>query len=105
MPFLIFPIENNSLYLKEIDIPLKFNLKRMENITDLFISLLNDCKTVDMAESEFKRMVAGDEQLKAAYSDWCSENGYSFRNGFTDYCREYLDTKNSVWETLTDYDE
>lgn len=77
----------------------------MRDITEIFISLLNECGSTDIAESEFKRMIADEEELKKQYSEWCHENGSSFRRGFLDFCEEYLDSQNSVWDSLTDYDD
>lgn len=77
----------------------------MNDITDIFVSLLNECKSSDIAEAEFKRIIADDAQLREKYTEWCHENGSSFRNGFLDFCEEYLDNRNSVWDSLTDFDD
>lgn len=77
----------------------------MSDITEIFISILNECGSVDIAESEFKRMIADESELRQQYADWCDENGSSFRKGFLDFCEEYLESKNSIWDSLTDYDE
>ncbi len=77
----------------------------MEDITDYFINLLNEHQSLDIAESEFKRAIAEDENLRAEYREWCQLEGNSEKNGFLDFCREYLDDRNEVWETLNDYDE
>lgn len=77
----------------------------MDDITQKFIAVLNEAGSVDVAEAEFKRLVADDHDLKAEYTEWCNENGSSFRNGFLDFCEEYLASRNSIWDTLTDYDE
>lgn len=76
-----------------------------DDITELFIAILNESGSVDIAESEFKKRIAEENQLKQMYNDWCHENGSSFRHGFLDFCDEYLDSRNSVWDSLTDYDE
>ncbi|MCH5247158.1 MAG: hypothetical protein J1E99_03265 [Muribaculaceae bacterium] len=76
-----------------------------DDITDIFVRLLNECGTTDVAESEFKRMISDDDELRNRYNQWCHDNGSSFRKGFLDFCEEYLDNKNSIWESLTDYDE
>lgn len=76
----------------------------MDNFTDLFHDLLQSCGSVDIAEAEFKRMIADSPELRAEYRRWCSEYGYTERRGFLDYAEEYLDEQNSKWDTLTDYD-
>lgn len=77
----------------------------MEDITDFFIEILNSYKTVDVADAEIKRQIADDEDLRHQYRDWCRENGSTERNGFIDFCKEYLENQESVWDTLSDYDE
>lgn len=74
----------------------------MEDITELFQQLLNDFGGVDLAEAEFKRMIADDDELHAAYHEWCEETGHTERRGFLDYAEEYIDNQNSVWDTLND---
>lgn len=76
-----------------------------KEITDIFIKLLEECGSTDVAEAEFKRRLADDPELKENYNEWCHIHGYSFRHGFLDFCDEYLDHKNSVWDSLTDYDD
>ncbi len=77
----------------------------MKEITEIFTSLINQFGSLEIAEAEFKRMDAEDPELHAAYVEWCHENGSSLRNGFSDFCDEYIESHNSVWESLTDYDE
>lgn len=79
----------------------------MENhtdILDLFEDLLRSCGSVDIAEAEFKRMIGEDADLRREYRQWCHENGHTERRGFLDYADEYLESRNSVWDSLTDYD-
>lgn len=77
----------------------------MEDITEYFINLLNEHQSLDIAESEFKRSIAEDEDLRAEYREWCHQEGHSEKNGFMDFCREYLEDRNEIWESLNDYDE
>lgn len=77
----------------------------MEDITDYFINLLNEHQSLDIAESEFKRAIAEDEDLRAEYREWCHQEGNNEKNGFIDFCREYLEDRNEIWESLNDYDE
>lgn len=76
----------------------------MNDITDLFISLLGSFRSVDMADRELHRLIDEDEELKKAYSEWCEENGHSERYGFTEFAEEYIENQNSIWDSLTDYD-
>lgn len=76
----------------------------MNDITELFESLLTSLRSVDIASREFERMIDEDPELKAQYSEWCEENGYSERFGFTEFAEEYIENQNSIWDSLTDYD-
>lgn len=77
----------------------------MNDITDIFIEILNQAGSVDVAESEFKMMIGEDDELHKRYRDWCHEVGNSERRGFVDFCEEYLSDRDSVWDNLSDYDE
>lgn len=77
----------------------------MDDITQLFDDLLKNCGSVDIAEAEFKRMIHEDQSLRDDYRQWCDETGYSEKRGFLDYADEYLDSQNSIWDNLNDYDE
>lgn len=74
----------------------------MEDIEQFFIDLLNQNRSIDIAEAEFKRLIAEDSDLKAVYSDWCHEHGSSERLGFRDFCEEYRDSQDEIWDSLTD---
>lgn len=76
-----------------------------EEITELFRRLLQQAGAVDIAEAEFKRMIGEDESLRNEYREWCHMVGSSERKGFTDFCEEYLDSQDSIWNVLNDFDE
>ena len=43
--------------------------------------------------------------MTSSTSQWCHEVGSSERRGFLDFCEEYLDNQESIWDTLdNDYD-
>lgn len=77
----------------------------MNDITQYFDSLLAEHDSIDIAESEFKKAVAEDPELAAEYSEWCHAAGSSEKHGFRDYADEYKEMRDSVWDTLHDYDE
>ena len=74
------------------------------DITDIFNSYLSTHKSVDIAESAFKHDLSENPELRSAYKEWCHEVGSSEKHGFKDYCEEYLDRQNEVWDSLNDYD-
>lgn len=84
---------------------LQQNLYIMNDITQLFNSLLAQYGSIDIAENEFKKMIAEDDILKEEYEEWCHAVGSSEKNGFLDYCEDYMRSQDSVWESLNDFDE
>ena len=78
----------------------------MDDITDLFNDMLKHYGSTDIAEAEFKKMIHEDPELRASYRQWCNEVGSSEKRGFLDYCEEYFDSQDSIWENLKDeYEE
>ena len=76
-----------------------------EDITELYLAILHEADSLDVAESEFKKIIADDDTLHQKYRDWCHEVGNSERNGFIDFCEEYLQDRDEVWDNLNDFDE
>ena len=74
-------------------------------ITKIFEDLLEQFGSIDIAEAEVKRMMHADSELHTAYREWCREVGSSEKNGFFDYCDEFRDSRDSVWDSLNDFDE
>lgn len=77
----------------------------MDSITDLFDDLLQHCGSTDIAEAEFKKLIHEDHELKARYREWCDEVGSSEKRGFFDYCEEYFESQDSIWDNLKDHYE
>lgn len=77
----------------------------MKDITELFQQLLHQNRSVDIAEAEFKKLIHEDADLREQYRDWCDAVGSSEKMGFLDYCDEYLESQDSIYDTLNDYDE
>lgn len=76
----------------------------MEDITDFFVHYIETTPSLDIAESEFKRSLIDDQELKAMYKQWCRERGTSEKNGFKDFCEEYMEEQDDVWNSLNDFD-
>lgn len=76
----------------------------MDDITELFISIIEEAPSIDIAESEFKRSLIDDPDLRKAYKEYCRQQGTSEKHGFLDFCEEYCSDRNSVWDSLNDYD-
>lgn len=76
----------------------------MTDITELFDSLLSQTGSIDIAEAEFKRIIADDRNLQALYSEWCDVVGSTEKDGFLDYCESFRDRENDIWDALNDLD-
>ena len=77
----------------------------MNDITQIFDSLIEQYGSIDIANNEFKKLIAEDESIFEEYSEWCHAVGSSEKRGFLDYFDEYKKTQDSVWESLKDFDE
>lgn len=76
----------------------------MEDLTEYFVNILKQSDSIDIAESEFKRSLIDDDDLKRRYREYCREIGTSEKHGFLDFCEEYMQNQDSIWESLSDYD-
>ncbi len=74
----------------------------MDELIMTFEEVLRAHGNVDIAEAEFKRLIADDNDLHDTYHEWCEENGHTERHGFLDWAEEYIAIQNSVWDTLND---
>lgn len=77
----------------------------MKDITELFLQLIHQNKSVDIADAEFKKLIHEDAELREEYREWCDAVGSSEKQGFLDFCDEYIDSQESIYDTLNDYDE
>lgn len=77
----------------------------MNDISELLQSLLTQHRSADIVESEFKKMLYEDEDVKKQYKEWCETLGYSEKTGYREYIEEILETQESIWDTINEYDE
>ncbi len=77
----------------------------MTDIVHIFDKIIHQYKSLDIAESEFKKLIAEDCNLRELYKEWCHSVGSSEKQGFWDYCDEYKNSQNSIWDSLNNYDE
>lgn len=80
-------------------------MDNQHDLTVYFANLIEQHRSIDLAEDEFKRQISEDVELRSQYREWCEEYGHSLRNGFADFAEEYLENRESVWDSLTDYDD
>lgn len=76
----------------------------MNDITEVFQQVIGQYGSVDIADVEFKKMIDEDAELRGEYREWCDAVGSTERNGFLDYCEEYLADQHSIYDTLADDD-
>ena len=50
-------------------------------------------------------MVNEDDELKNEFKRWCEEFGYKERNAFRNYCQDYIQDHESIFDTLSEYNE
>ena len=80
-------------------------MENEDQFTQFIINLIEEHHGSDMAEAEFKRILADDTELRDQYREWCDERSYAMRNGFRDFADEYSAERDSIWDTLEDYDD
>ena len=67
-------------------------------------SPISQHRSIDVAESEFRKLLYEDELLKHNYRQWCRKEGFSERKGFIEYGHSFIDEEESRWDVLRDPD-
>jgi len=75
------------------------------DITNFIKSLIEEHGSLDVAEAEFKRIVADDTELRNKYKEWCELNGTTERNGFSEFAEEYQSDSEEVWSVFDEYND
>ncbi len=76
----------------------------MIEIIELMDSLFQQHRSIDIAESEFMRLIYDDELLHHEYKAWCRSHGFTERKGFAEFCQSRIEEEESRWEVLDDPD-
>ncbi len=77
----------------------------MADIEELLRSLIDQHRSIDIVESEFKRMLNEDNNLKDDYIAWCEDEGYSYRSGYHEFIQQMFDSENSIWDTFIQFED
>lgn len=77
----------------------------MADLTTLFESLITLHRSIDVAESEFKKMIYDNPSLREEYREWCDIEGYTERTGFVEFCHSFIDQEESIWTVLSNDDD
>ena len=73
------------------------------DIEDIIQALIDQNQSIDFVESEFQRRLNEDAELKEAYLEWCDAQGLSPKMGYIEYIEEVIESRNSVWNTLSEF--
>lgn len=74
------------------------------DIPKYFVSLIQEARSFEIAESIFKRNLTDDDNLLLAYREWCEEQGFSERSGFKEFYQQLIDSRKELLDSLNDYD-
>ena len=77
----------------------------MVNIEDLLHSLIDQSRSIDIVEREFKRMLDDDSELNDEYVAWCEEMGFSVRKGYHEYIQQISDSEDSIWDSFIQFED
>ena len=77
----------------------------MNDLVQIFRELLEQYGSVDIANAEFKRLVAEDEALPDVYRQLSHHTATTEKNRYLDFCDEYMNDQDSIWDYLGDLDE
>lgn len=77
----------------------------MTDIEDLLRSLIEQHRSIDIVESEFKRLLNEDPTIKDDYSIWCEESGYSYKKGYHEFIQQIFDSEDSIWDTFIQFED
>ena len=80
-------------------------MENEDQFTQFIINLIEEHHGSDLAEAEFKRILADDTELRDQYREWSDERAKAMRNGFRDFADEYSAERDSIWDSLEDYDD
>lgn len=76
----------------------------MDEITEIFLAIINQSPSIDIAESEFRRRLIDEPELRKQYKSYCEDEGVSERRGFLEFCENYIESQNEMWNSLDDFD-
>ena len=75
------------------------------DITSYYISLLEQMRSVAMAEQEFRRQMDDDPDMRKAYAAWCKDNEYTQREGLREFGHRYMEEREERWQWLDNHDD
>lgn len=75
------------------------------DIAEYYISLLEQFRSIAVAEQEFRRHMEDDEDMQKAYLEWCEINEFSPREGLREFGTQYIEAREDRWNSLDDFDE
>lgn len=77
----------------------------MTYMEDLLRSLIDQYRSIDIVESEFKRMLDEDSTIRNDYIAWCEEFGYSHKKGYREYIQQLFESEDSIWDSFIQFED
>ncbi len=77
----------------------------MTDMEKLLRSLIDQYRSIDIVESEFKRMLNEDNTIKDDYISWCEEFGYSPKKGYREYIQQIFESEDSIWDSFIQFED
>ena len=70
------------------------------DITEVFENFIKEYRSLeDSSDASFEALDA-DEILQDEYREWCDAMGYSEKKGFAGYYHEYIESQDSIWDSM-----
>lgn len=66
-------------------------------------AIIDQHRSFDFVQSEVQRRLNEDPDFKEAYLEWCENLGLSPKTGYVELIEEILESRNSVWDTLSEF--
>lgn len=66
-------------------------------------AIIDQHRSFDFVQSEVQRRLNEDSDFKEAYLEWCENLGLSPKTGYIELIEEILESRNSVWDTLSEF--
>lgn len=80
-------------------------MEEFDDLQQLFIHIIEQSDSADMAQAEFSRTLVDDVEVRRTYRRYCRANGLPERLGFASFYEEYQNDRNEVWNNLQDFDD
>ena len=70
------------------------------DITEVFENFIKEYRSLEDSSDAFFEALDADEILQDEYREWCDAMGYSEKKGFAGYYHEYIESQDSIWDSM-----